>query len=102
MADVRNIPTPEGRALGQELARLCENELATTGEPDTRCKSCAFRPGTFPNGCVPTVMDAIKCVIEAKPFLCHEVRGEVHLCGGFGMMMSADSKTATAPWDFSK
>lgn len=67
--------SPEGRALGEQMARLTDKAAATLaaeGEPDERCKSCAFRRGTVPNGCLQTQMDAMKAVIEGVPFLCHQ------------------------------
>ena len=65
---VRNRPTSQGRELGTEMARLYN-----TGdpEPDLRCLDCAFRLGTDPNGSISTLMDAIKCISEGVPFLCH-------------------------------
>jgi hypothetical protein len=61
----RNKPTPEGRELGQHVARLCEVAIKEC-EAETpilkmieRCASCAFRAGTFPNGCPETLFDAI-------------------------------------------
>jgi hypothetical protein len=71
----RNLPTPEGRELGREMARL-------TGDPDEAgcCHDCAFRLGTDPNGCGPTLMDALKCVVEGVPFNCHVNAGP---CAGF-------------------
>ena len=71
----RNRVTPEGRALGENMVRLTEPaiaRLADEGEPDERCKSCAFRLGTVPNGCPQTQLDALKAVIEDVPFMCHQ------------------------------
>lgn len=71
----KNRVTPEGKALGEQLARITDpaiRALAVEGEPDERCRSCAFRLGTVPNGCPQTQMDAIKCVVEDIPFLCHQ------------------------------
>lgn len=68
MSLILNEPTPEGRALGEKLAEFCETEIAAN--PDAvkleRCPTCAFRKGTHPNGCVPTVMDALKCIMDAR------------------------------------
>lgn len=54
----RNKPTPEGRILGKQVARLTEVAIAEMKEagiePLERCASCAFRGGTFPNGCPET------------------------------------------------
>ena len=86
-----NLPTPAGRLLGRQLARLCDLEEAKDleGFPDQlpRCDDCAFRLGTRPNGCAETLMDAVKCIIEIKPFYCHKgvKEGEApkHLCRGW-------------------
>lgn len=67
--------SPEGKALGAQLVGLTEPAIAmlvTEGEPDDRCSSCAFRPGTVPNGCLQTQMDAFKSVLERVPFNCHQ------------------------------
>ena len=67
--------SPEGRALGAQLVHLTEpaiRSLAAQGSPDERCKSCAFRPDTVPNGCLQTQADAFKAVIENVPFHCHQ------------------------------
>lgn len=81
-----NRVSPEGRALGEQLVRLTApaiTKLAEQGEPDERCKSCAFRIGTVPNGCLQTQADAIKAVIEGVPFLCHQA-DKLHMpCHGW-------------------
>lgn len=74
-----NLPTPEGAELGRELARLADSAYASSGR-DTRCEDCAFRLGTTPNQCAPTLMDAIKCVAEGVPFNCHVTDRP---CGGW-------------------
>jgi hypothetical protein len=93
--NIKNEPTPEGRALGEQLARLTEVELAKLkpkfpnhAEP---CGTCAFRRGTYPNGCLATVMDALKCVVENHDFMCHEHRkGEpMTPCTGWFIAVSA-------------
>jgi hypothetical protein len=104
MALVPNRPTPEGRALGDELARLVEPEIARLltehGQADLRCSSCAFRLGTAPNGCAGTLMDALKCALEGHPFFCH--MGERPVC--FGWVAAAvwmGAGTVKAPWPWS-
>lgn len=82
----KNRVTPEGRAMGEQLARLTERSiqrLAADGEEDGRCKSCAFRAGTVPNGCLQTQMDALKAVIEDVPFLCHQAHSNGWPCHGW-------------------
>lgn len=105
--------TPEGRAAGQQLARLTEPailDLASEGEPDDRCKSCAFRAGTVPNGCLQTQLDALKCVVEGVPFMCHHADREGHACHGWyaarvalRRVEEATGRTLAAkcPWEFS-
>lgn len=74
--DELNRPTPEGIALGKELARLTDRAEAEVRarfpKAKERCGTCAFRLGTIPNGCVETVMDALKCALEYRTFDCHE------------------------------
>jgi len=104
-----NRPTPEGRELGAGIARLCDKAIAEkrTHIPTfpERCGTCAFRLGTIPNGCPETLMDAMKCVLEVRPFMCHEQLDENKepngLCAGWYGMMTADRKPVAAPWPFS-
>lgn len=75
MPKTRNLPTAEGYFLGDCLAALYDEHepevrASIPNIPD-RCATCAFRAGTLPNGCPSTVMDALKCIIEGHPFLCH-------------------------------
>lgn len=71
-----NEPSPAASALGVELARLTAPELEVffRAFPDAPrpCVECAFVQGTIPNQCGPTLMDAIKCVVEGEPFYCHK------------------------------
>lgn len=113
MSLVKNEPTPEGRALGEQLARLTDKAeaklLAVTGEAPKRCVTCAFRRGTYPNGCAITTMDALKCVMELVPFYCHhsekDERGNHSgLCAGWLICTDPDIGTAkpiSTPWQFS-
>jgi hypothetical protein len=101
---MRNEPSPEGEALGAELARLTESELVKLREkfPNHKepCGTCAFRRGTYPNRCVATVGDALKCVIEQTDFMCHETGS---LCCGFAIALRAvrDKPPGKTPWDYS-
>jgi len=105
-----NLPTPEGRELGANLARFCdaaeiEKRKAYPNFPK-RCGTCAFRLGTIPNGCHETQMDALKCVMERVPFICHEYIAAEPLivngrpCAGWAMMRD-DSPPVEAFWPFS-
>lgn len=101
--------SPVGQAAGAQLVRLVEPaiaRLAAEGEPDERCKSCAFRAGTVPNGCAQTMMDALKCVIEDVPFLCHVNTyrdGSPKICHGWfaAAWARGDAPAGKAPWHFS-
>lgn len=96
---VPNLPTPGGRALGREIARLADKAEAeqTKQFPNMarRCRDCAALLGTRPNGCEETLMDFVKCTIECEPFLCHiRTDGEPNqLCIGFVLLMG--NKTIT-------
>jgi len=100
MSTVRNRPEPLGQALGQQLARFADQEKELF---PPRCASCAFRAGTFPNGCLTTTANAMKCVIEREPFYCHEHRAvdgtPTQLCRGWAMLAKGP-EIATAPWPF--
>lgn len=85
--------SPEGRVLGEQMARLyeiAEKRLSNAEQaiPRThltelteRCKTCAFRAGTVPNGCAQTQLDISKCAAEGIPFYCHQHQGQ--LCRGW-------------------
>ena len=101
----RNLPTPEGRKGGAMMVRLTEPaiaELIAQGEADERCPTCAFRLGTLPNGCVETVMDAMKCGMEGEPFYCHDKHKAGEICHGwFAMRFALDGRTTKVPWKYS-
>lgn len=102
-----NRPTELGRALGAEVARLAD-VAAAAGDYPERCKTCAFRGGTLPNGCEETLMDAMKCVIEGKPFMCHQTFDAndepTEVCAGWlAARVETEDVTADieAPWPYS-
>ena len=103
MTKVRNRPTPEGRELGAHIARLCDQEEAKQAKmlrptiPE-RCRTCAFRAGTVPNGCGPSLMDALKCAAGGGDFLCHEHGRKGQLCAGFQMMRFDNPVEVDWPW----
>lgn len=95
MSKIENRPTFEGFELGYHLARFFEQAPQIA----ERCFTCAFRQGTDPNGCPPTVMDAMKCVMEGVPFYCHERPTE--LCGGYVCLRGDSGKPTKTFWPFS-
>lgn len=104
---IRNFTSEEGRALGKQMATWCDDAepKARLDAPDLppRCASCAFRAGDhLANGSPATQMDALKCLIEASPFYCHDVHRPDQLCSGWVMMQLAhgDNEQRKAPWEF--
>lgn len=107
--------SPEGQKIGQMYGALADQECASLvlqGEDDERCKSCAFRPGTVPNGCIQTQLDAVKAVCEDVPFMCHQKldgKGQPStICHGWFSVRrivdrfeTATGKKLVAPYDFS-
>ena len=105
-----NRVTPDGRRVGEQLSRMTDIEvgkLISEGEwsKDERCKSCAFRYGTVPNGCLQTQADALKSVLERKTFGCHVPgRGTGTCMGWFAAMQfkgGAKREPVKCPWEFS-
>jgi len=89
-----NLPTPEGRELGRELARLCDGELAD--RRDDRCGTCAFLLGDHvANGSAETLMGALKCAMGDEPFWCHE---HDRACAGWAAMRFGKEAVVEAPW----
>jgi hypothetical protein len=108
---IPNRPTPQGIEAGRHVARLwrasmrnalIKAPLALAAVPD-RCKTCAFREGTIPNGCEETILDAIKCVIEGVPFMCHETKADGKprgFCSGWLVTQRANQERGVAPWEW--
>lgn len=102
---------PDGIKIGGITARAAEagvKLLINHGEPDTRCKTCAFRTGTVPNGCYQTQLDALKATSEGVTFYCHHAKkGEQKpICHGWYasrvfMRQAGMDMNIKAPWDFS-
>lgn len=110
MTMVPNRPSKEGRELGEQLARLCDaaeaEQLKQFPDMKRRCASCAFRKGTFPNGCVATTMDAFKAVMEGVDFMCHhspqDAEGRhTEWCQGWFLLCSQQKGFKEVPWEFS-
>ena len=100
--------TREGRTMGEKLIRLTTpavHRLRLAGEEDERCKTCAFRHGTVPNGCPQTQADALKAVSERVPFYCHETHERGQICHGWYavcvMLRQTGVPEMQCPWDFS-
>lgn len=95
--------TPEGRLLGAKLVEWFEphiEDLVALGNPDERCKTCAFRLGTIPNGCPQTQMEVLKCVMEQDEFHCHarhDKTGEPELCHGWVAAMDLAQRRGDKP-----
>jgi hypothetical protein len=94
---VPNLPTPEGRLLGAELARLTDIEEERLRErfphAHRRCGDCALRAGTDPNGCAETLLDVVKALVEHVPFYCHKAvddNGPKLLCAGYAILADTD------------
>jgi len=107
----RNRPSPEGRAVGDNLARFADAEekrwRKEMGFVPVRCASCAFRKGTYPNGCLSTVSDAMKCSMQRIPFYCHhdvklkrEDQDPKTICGGW-ILLHNGNEPVRAPWPWS-
>lgn len=108
--------SPEGRKAGLLFSVLAEKECATLaqehGEPDERCKTCALRAGTVPNGCFQTQGDLCKALVEDVPFMCHSKPGKdgrfETICHGWFAVSRVFDRAraagvdlpASAPWDF--
>jgi hypothetical protein len=90
-----NEPTRLGWEMGWHLARFAN---AAKLQPE-RCITCAFRSGTYANGCETTVMDALKCVMEGVPFYCHEE--STSLCGGYVALRAESPSKIKTSWPFS-
>jgi hypothetical protein len=109
MTLVRNRPTPEGKLAGAQIARFTDKAevLVRKQFPNhaERCKSCAYRAGTIPNGCPDTVIDATKCAFEGRPFYCHERFNEdgtpQDFCAGWLLATTVLPKGLTAPFPYS-
>lgn len=99
-----NAPSDEGAVLGKEMARMADGEMekrkANFPNHVERCATCAFRLGTVANACAPTLMDAMKCVIEGRDeFFCHE--REHHQCVGYAILKRDNDRGPECPWSFS-
>ena len=92
----KNKPCEVGEQLGSLIATYYE-DAEKFGDP---CKTCAFRRGTFSNRCLTTTADALKCVVDCDPFLCHQDKGMP--CKGWvaaaERALSDKSKPASATW----
>lgn len=85
---VPNLPSEEGARAGLELAKVAERGRAVAESRGLacgkRCDECAFTAGTIPNQSLDTLGDAIKCVVESVPFMCHKGTDPgSRLCGGW-------------------
>lgn len=113
MAKIRNRPCELGEQVGANLARFADHAEqewrdSELGFVPVRCASCAFKEGTYPNRCLTTVSDAMKCTMERNPFYCHhDVKlkrpGEKQphsICAGWILLHDA-KPPVTVPWLYS-
>lgn len=103
MALILNRPCSLGREVGSHLARFTEVEVARLraegkSVPE-RCATCAFRAGTEPNGCLTTMADAFKALLEGDVFDCHEQPGP---CAGWAILRRAShgGEPVQMPWEY--
>ena len=98
-----------GREAGKIMADMADYAcvmLIKDGEQDERCKSCAFKRGTVPNGCAQTQADVFKAVVEGVPFLCHQNNRKGWPCHGWYSIRAIVpnnilSEFGPCNWDFS-
>jgi hypothetical protein len=84
------------------MARFADIEEAKgkLSNGQERCLTCAFRQGTYANGSPETNLDALKCVMEGVPFLCHEDTRVP--CAGWALLRRSNPTLKTeVPWPFS-
>jgi hypothetical protein len=69
------------------LAPEIERYYRENPDAPKMCDGCAYREGTQANGCVSSLMDAIKASAEGEEFYCHKGIGlgdePKRLCAGF-------------------
>lgn len=99
--DDRAVPSLHGRALGVELARLADSQVAAHPDIDERCLTCAFREGTMTNSMAPTLLEAVNCVvgIDDAMFGCHHGLKDgkpTKICAGYVLCMMAPAKERLA------
>ena len=107
---VPNLPSPEGAALGIELARMLAPNLAMVKANFPKslpmCDECLCRAGTVANQCESTLMDFVKCTAENEPFYCHKGIAEDakprRLCAGYVAAISTARTSSQIRADVSK
>jgi hypothetical protein len=95
--------SPEGQEAGRMMAALAEHSIKKhIGLADKRCATCAFRVGAVPNGCVQTMSDVVKCIVELREFNCHYDKNR--RCEGYKAVMldRKDLPPGQTPWEFSE
>lgn len=91
-----------GKVLGAEFARIADEQATSHPEIPERCKSCAFRDGTIPNGHAGTLVDAMHCVLgtDPSPFWCHSnMKADgtpTEICAGYRLARAAPFKSVKA------
>lgn len=91
----RAVPSKHGHALGRALADLADSQVAANPQIRERCSDCALKNGTMPNMMAPTVLEAMRCVlqIDKAHFGCHhgldEDGNSTKLCAGYLLCRAA-------------
>ncbi len=75
-----NLPTTDGAECGKQMSEFLRID------PEKCCSSCAYRKGTIPNQCPPTINDALVCAASGEPFYCHQTGME---CTGWKQTQEA-------------
>lgn len=92
-----NRPSIAGAKLGRKLSQMADESFALFPDALGRCRTCAFRLGTYPNRCWQTVVDAFGCLDINDPFHCHErfdAAGHPDLCAGYEIVSAAKARKA--------
>jgi hypothetical protein len=92
------------REAGYHLARYADQSVGAKPQVRERCGGCAFRFGTEANTYGPTILDAMKCVLERVPFYCHEgpLDKAAPICAGWALCVERGGGVVEAPWPFAE
>ena len=98
----RAVPSKHGEALGRELARLADSQVAAHPEIRERCLTCAFTEGSMTSKMAPTIIEVMHCVVgtDEAPFGCHHGLAQdgqpTELCAGYLLCREASFEEVKA------